>query len=115
MFLDYLALVILIMGLLLVFYGFIYIHDIPYAIAKKRHHPHKEAIHVACWLSLFTLHAIWPIVYIWAVYKPRPVRVSIVAQEPDEVEDTQQELHRLREQVKALQLDQSTTKVESPS
>jgi len=52
---------------LLVFYGFIYVHDLPYKIAKKRHHPHAEAIHVACWLSLFTLHAIWPIVYIWSV------------------------------------------------
>ncbi len=55
------------MGLTLVFYTFIYIHDLPYKIAKKRHHPHEEAIHVACWLSLFTLHAIWPIVYIWSL------------------------------------------------
>ena len=67
MFLDYLSLVILLAGLTLVFYGFIYIHDLPHTIAKKREHPHEESIHVACWLSLFTLHAIWPIVYIWAV------------------------------------------------
>ena len=66
-FLDYFALVILFMGLMLVFYGFVYIHDLPHKIAKKREHPHEEAIHVACWLSLFTFHAIWPIVYIWAV------------------------------------------------
>lgn len=71
MFLDYLALVILLAGLTLVFYTFVYIHDLPHAIAKKRHHPHEEAIHVACWLSLFTLHAIWPLVYLWAVsHKP---------------------------------------------
>jgi hypothetical protein len=69
---DYLALVILLIGLTLVFYTLIYIHDLPYMIAKKRHHPHKEAIHVACWLSLFTLHAIWPIVYIWAVMHKEP-------------------------------------------
>src|SRR5262245_9863003 len=67
MVLDYVALVILIMGLTFTFYTFIYIHDLPYKIAKKRNHPHTEAIHVACWLSLFTLHAIWPFVYIWAV------------------------------------------------
>ena len=67
MFLDYLALVLLLMSLTAVFYLFIYIHDLPHKIAEKRHHPHEEAIHVACWLSLFTLHAIWPIVYIWAV------------------------------------------------
>ena len=67
MFLDYLALVILLMGLTLVFYTFVYIHDLPHKIAKQREHPHEEAIHVACWLSLFTLHAIWPIVFMWAV------------------------------------------------
>ena len=67
MFLDYLALVILLMGLTLVFYTFVYIHDLPHKIAKQREHPHEEAIHVACWLSLFTLHAIWPVVFMWAV------------------------------------------------
>ena len=72
MFLDYLSLVILLAGLTLTFYGFIYIHDLPHKIAKKRHHPHEEAIHVACWLSLLTLHALWPIIYIWAVMHPKP-------------------------------------------
>lgn len=67
MFLDYLALAILLIGLVLVFYTFIYIHDLPHTVAKGREHPHEEAIHVACWLSLFTLHAIWPLVYIWAL------------------------------------------------
>src|SRR5262245_29173575 len=71
MFLDYLALVILIIGLTLTFYAFIYIHDLPYKIAHKRHHPQAEAIHVACWLSLFTLHALWPFVYIWACMHPK--------------------------------------------
>jgi hypothetical protein len=77
MFLDYLALAMLIIGASLVVYTFIYIHDIPYQIAKKRDHEQKEAIHLACWLSLFTLHAIWPIVFIWAVMKPRPLSVKI--------------------------------------
>jgi hypothetical protein len=70
-FLDYFALVILIAGLTLTFYAFIYIHDLPYKIAHKRHHPQAEAIHVACWLSLFTLHALWPFVYVWAVMHPK--------------------------------------------
>jgi hypothetical protein len=72
MFLDYLSLLILVLGLAMVFYTFIYIHDLPHAIAKKSRHPHEEAIHVACWLSLFTVHAIWPIVYIWAVSHKAP-------------------------------------------
>jgi hypothetical protein len=67
MFLDYLAFVILLIGLTLVFYTFVYIHDLPHAIAKKCEHPHEEAIHVACWLSLFTLHASGPLFYLWAV------------------------------------------------
>ena|SRR5262245_26425244 len=70
-FLDYLSLVILIAGLTLVFYAFIYIHDLPYKIAEKRHHPQAEAIHVAGWLSLFTLHALWPFIYIWACMHPK--------------------------------------------
>ena len=40
--------------------------DIPYEIAKKRNHPHLEAIHYAGWVSMFTLHAIWPFLWIWA-------------------------------------------------
>ena len=70
--LHYFALVILVAGLTLVFYTFIYIHDLPHEIAKKRHHPLEEAIHVACWLSLFTRHAIWPIVYICSVTHKKP-------------------------------------------
>jgi hypothetical protein len=67
MFLDYLSLLILLMGLTLVFYTFIYIHDLPHKVAKAREHPHEEAIHLACWLSLFTLHAMWPLVFTWAL------------------------------------------------
>ena len=66
MVLDYVALVLLIVVALVLFYGIIVIHDIPYEIAEKRHHPHQDAIHVAGWISLFTLHAIWPFLWIWA-------------------------------------------------
>jgi hypothetical protein len=78
MFLDYLSLAILLLGLTVTFYTFIYIHDIPYKIAKARHHPYEEAIHVAGWLSLFTLHAIWPFVWIWAVSYKKPVEGQAV-------------------------------------
>ncbi len=66
MFLDYVALFLLIFVALVLFYGIIAIHDIPYEIAKKRNHPHLEMFHVAGWVSLFTLHAIWPFLWIWA-------------------------------------------------
>lgn len=64
--LDYFALFILFFTVLVLFYGVIAIHDIPYEIAKQRNHPQQDAIHVAGWVSLFTLHAIWPFLWIWA-------------------------------------------------
>ncbi|HSI62327.1 MAG TPA: DUF3302 domain-containing protein [Candidatus Saccharimonadia bacterium] len=104
MFLSYFALAVLIIGLMLVFYTFIYIHDIPYEQAKKRNHPQAEAIHVACWLSLFTLHAIWPIVFLWAVAKPRPLSVAIESgglsgHDPA----TQERITQLEERLKKLE------------
>jgi hypothetical protein len=71
MFLDYLSLTIMIVVFLILVYAAIYIHDIPYEMAKKRDHPHQDAIHYAGWVSMFTLHAIWPLLWIWAtMYKP---------------------------------------------
>ena len=66
MFLDYFALGIIFFVAITLFYGIIVLHDIPYEIAKKRNHPHLDAIHVAGWVSLFTLHVIWPFLWIWA-------------------------------------------------
>ena len=47
--LDYVALVILIVVILVLFYGIIVIHDIPYEITVKRNHPHQDVLHVAGW------------------------------------------------------------------
>jgi hypothetical protein len=70
-FLNYFALGLLIFVFVTLFYGIIAIHDIPYEIAKHRNHPHQDAIHAAGWVSLFTLHAIWPFLWIWAmIYRP---------------------------------------------
>jgi Protein of unknown function (DUF3302) len=64
--LSYFALAILFFVVLVLAYGMIAIHDIPYLIAKKRNHPHQDAIHAGGWVSLFTLHAIWPFLWLWA-------------------------------------------------
>ncbi|MGO4438419.1 DUF3302 domain-containing protein [Rhizobium sp. RAF56] len=66
MFLDYFALGVLIFMVITLFYAVIAIHDIPHLMAKARNHPHQDAIHVAGWVSLFTLHVIWPFLFIWA-------------------------------------------------
>jgi hypothetical protein len=69
--LDYIALVLLIVIIGLVAYGLIGIWGIPYEIAKKRNHPHQDAIGAATWVSLFTLGALWPFLWIWAMaYRP---------------------------------------------
>lgn len=64
--LDYASLAILFVVLLILIFGLIALHDIPYEIAKKRNHPHADAIHIAGWVSLFFLHVIWPFLWIWA-------------------------------------------------
>jgi hypothetical protein len=69
--LEYASLALLIVMVTFIIYLVIYIHDIPYEIAKKRDHPHQDAIHIAGWVSLFLLHTIWPLLWIWAyLYKP---------------------------------------------
>ena len=70
-FLNYFALFLLIFVVVVLFYGIIAIHDIPAQIAETRDHPHRDAIHAAGWVSLFTLHALWPFLWIWAMaYRP---------------------------------------------
>jgi len=70
-FLSYFALALLFFVVLILAYGMIAIHDIPYLIAKARNHPHQDAIHAGGWVSLFTLHAIWPFLWLWATaYHP---------------------------------------------
>jgi Protein of unknown function (DUF3302) len=70
-FLNYFALFLLIFVVVVLFYGIIAIHDIPHKIAESRHHPHQDAIYAAGWVSLFTLHALWPFLWIWSMaYRP---------------------------------------------
>lgn len=66
MFLDDFALGLLIFVAIVLLYGIVAIHDIPHKIAKDRGHPHQDAIHAAGWISVFTLHVIWPFLWIWA-------------------------------------------------
>jgi len=114
MFLEYLALTLLIVVSLILIYAAIYIHDIPYEMAVKRNHPHQDAIHYGGWLSLFTLHAIWPFLWIWAtLYKPG-VGYGFGSGEgetgrelADKVEQLVKTVDDLQEQVSALQ--QSST------
>jgi hypothetical protein len=64
--LEYVALAIIFFVVIVLFYGIFAIHDIPYEIARRRNHPHQDAIHVTGWISVLTLHVIWPFLWIWA-------------------------------------------------
>jgi hypothetical protein len=71
--LDYIALGMLVFTAISLLFGAIAILDLPYKIARDRNHPHQDAIYFAGWVSLFTLHAIWPLLWIWsAAYREQP-------------------------------------------
>ncbi|XAW87718.1 DUF3302 domain-containing protein [Vibrio sp. CDRSL-10 TSBA] len=108
MFLDYFALGLLIFVSLVIFYTIIVIHDIPYEIAKGRDHPHQDAIHVAGWVSLFTLHVLWPFLWIWATLwrKDRGWGFSQLQQEQHDihhrVDELSDEITALRKEIASL-------------
>ena len=71
--LDYIALGILVFTATSLLFGAIAILGIPHKIAVDRNHPHQDAIYYAGWVSLFTLHAIWPLLWIWSAgYRQQP-------------------------------------------
>ena len=71
--LEWVALAMLLGVVTFLVYLVVFIHDIPYQMAKKRHHPQQDAIFVGCWLSLFTLHLMWPLLFLWAVSRGGPL------------------------------------------
>jgi Protein of unknown function (DUF3302) len=93
------------------FYGIIAIHDIPAKIAESRDHPHQDAIHAAGWVSLFTLHALWPFLWIWAMaYRPERgwgISHQSVA-DGGGAADKSSELEDLRRRVAELENNQRT-------
>lgn len=98
------ALVLLLTIIVAGIYLIIYVHDIPYEIAKKRNHPNQDAFHVAGWVSLFLMHTIWPILWIWAFwYKPEGEEVAINVKQDDEdqqlIESLQTEIATLKSEI----------------
>ena len=99
--LDYISLGIMLFAATVVFYLIIAIHDIPYEIAKKRHHPHLEAIHVAGWVSLLTLHVIWPFLWIWATMYSQERGYGFARE--DETKALRQRLNELEYRLRTLE------------
>lgn len=103
--LDYISLGILIFAFIVLFYGIIAIHDIPYEMSVHRKHPHQDAIHVAGWISLFTLHAIWPFLWIWATLyrEDRGWGFAKAQASDDSSADFQGQLSQLEERINQLE------------
>ena len=108
--LEYAALALLIIMVLFIIYLVIYIHDIPYEIAKERGHPHQDAIHIAGWVSMFLMHSIWPFLWIWAyLYKPdgKFMQLELTgvgsAEQDAKIARLETQIFNLTESIKAMQ------------
>ena len=85
---EYVALGILIFIAASLLFGAIAIVGIPYKIAVDRNHPHQDAIRFAGWVSLFTLHAIWPLLYAWSAAYRETAAAKIAPRFAEINEDT---------------------------
>lgn len=108
--LEYIALGLLIFTGVTLFYGIIAIHDIPYEIAKKRQHPHQDAIHVSGWVSLFTLHTIWPFLWIWAtLYRPdRGWGFTSDSNQKEIISSLENKIKKLKVKIKNLEFQENS-------
>ena len=102
--LDWIALGIWIFVIVILAYGIVAIHDIPISIAKKRNHPHADAIEAAAWVSLFFLQVLWPILWIWAFYyKP-----EVAEKKVSEIEKLQSKMDEYNKRLVALETGEKT-------
>ena len=76
----------------------------PLQTALVNEHPHQDAIHVAGWVSLFTLHVLWPFLWIWATLwrKDRGWGFQQIEQEQH---DQQHRLELMSAKIDALQAE----------
>ena len=108
--LDWITLGIWIIVIIILVYGIIAIHDIPASVARKRNHPHTDAIEAAGWVSLFMLHALWPFLWIWAYYyKP-----ELENKKSSEIERLESRIEQMQKRLDAIVLLQSDNNISDP-
>ncbi len=96
---EYVALGIWVVVIITLVYGIVAIHDIPAKIAKKRNHPHHDAIEATGWVSLFLLHALWPFLWIWAMtYDPKKEAKKI-----SDTDSLKEEVQTLKDRILVLE------------
>ena len=97
--LDTIALGILLFAGLLLIYGLFALVGIPYRIARERNHPHQDAIRGAGWISLFTLHILWPILWVWSMLYRDDDRIPVLTRQlemPSRADNTDLSLPQVR-------------------
>ena len=108
--LDWITLGIWILVIIILVYGIIAIHDIPASVARKRNHPHTDAIEAAGWVSLFMLHALWPFLWIWAYYyKP-----ELENKKKSEIERLESRIEDMQKRLDALVLERRDNNSSDP-
>ena len=93
-FLNAAALVVIFLLVIAVASAIVVLGSLPGKIARKRGHPHPDAVNVASWIGL-AMGVFWPLAFIWA-FLPVPSRGN---QAP--VDNT--ELKKLRQRIEALE------------
>lgn len=101
--LEWVALGIWVFVIIVFVYGVIAIHDIPASVARKRNHPHVDAIEAAGWVSLFMMHALWPFLWIWAFY----YRPELEDEKQSQIQKLEADMDGIRAALSAMQLAQS--------
>jgi hypothetical protein len=71
MFLDYFALVVLLLLASSAVAIAVFLAMLPGRIARDRGHPHADAIRVCGWWGVLTLGLLYPLAFIWAYTSPR--------------------------------------------
>lgn len=71
MFLDYFALVVLLILATAAVVIWVMLGIMPGRIARERNHPHADAISVCGWWGVLTMGLLLPIAYVWAYSNPR--------------------------------------------
>jgi hypothetical protein len=57
--------------------GFVlWLASVPGKVARARGHAQVDAVTAAGWLSLLTLLTTWPLVLVWAYFRPIAVRMA---------------------------------------
>ena len=108
--LDWITLGIWILVIIILVYGIIAIHDIPASVARKRNHPHTDAIEAAGWVSLFMMHALWPFLWIWAYYyKP-----ELENKKKSEIERLESRIEEMQKRLDALVLERRDNNISDP-